>query len=492
MRTFKMMKTARGLRMALAACAMMGLVQAGAWGAATITTVGAGTGYDDTTPAYLSTNVAKPLDIDGDNVYGTSGLLMFGLNGGTDVSGQPFSAHIAQLPTWVTASAGADFNNVAYGFSNYTAIDQPEQTPGPDVVNWGSRSGIATATSGGAADAWRSIVDFTVDAGAPSQFRLGVMAGNEGNFDGRWDPTGIQVVGPDASIATVTGLANVDPGLGWVFFDIDTGGATGTFTIQEAQRNAAQGGSIAGFTFDAPVQLTGDQIVNFDFGAGLNGGVIQHPTYSSVDADANAAPDTWNNLGNVPGLLAGGTVGNDINSAGYIQDINGNQTDYTLSFSGILGQDTNNANLVSASEWDETVLDVPDEAVDGHYFGEVLTFTLDGLDPLSSGHSIEIFDVFDAAADTEFTVNGDGPVSHDRQAFFTGGNDELLARIVFTDITADALGRIVIVADRVGTGNAAVQAIRFTRGTASAIVPTPAALPAGLVMLGALVMRRRK
>jgi len=237
-----------------------------------ITTVGSGTGYDDTTPAFLSTDVAKTSDVDGDNAYGTAGRFMFGRSGGGSANGQPFSTHINVLPSWVTsATPGDNFNNVAYGYT-YTVIDHPALPPGPGVANWASRSGIATATNGGSAGAWRSVVHFTIGAGTPQNFRLGVMAGNEHTDDGRWDPTGIRLTGPNSSMATVTSLPVVDPGLGWVFFDVDTGGATGgTFAIFEQQRTTPQGGSIGGFTFDVAADPIPEPITMLAVGMGVAG-----------------------------------------------------------------------------------------------------------------------------------------------------------------------------------------------------------------------------
>ena len=213
----------------------------------TVSTVGDGAGYDDTTPAYLSTDVPKAFDVDGDNAYGTAGRFMFGENGGGQANGQPFSVHIDMLPSWVTSvTAGTDFASIAYGYPTYAAIDHPELSPGPSVPDWSSRSGIGLSTT--ADTEFESILNFTIGEDTPEQFRVGVMAGNEGNTDGRWDPIGISLTGPDGG-ATVASLPITD--LGWVFFDVDTDGAThGTFTISAQQRLATQGPSIGGITFD--------------------------------------------------------------------------------------------------------------------------------------------------------------------------------------------------------------------------------------------------
>ena len=59
-----------GLAMVLLLVPVVGAAQA----AVVISHVGDNLGWDETNqPAYLSTNVAKGFDVNGDNVYGTSG-----------------------------------------------------------------------------------------------------------------------------------------------------------------------------------------------------------------------------------------------------------------------------------------------------------------------------------------------------------------------------------------------------------------------------------
>ena len=222
-----------------------------------ITTVGDGIGYDEPhQPAFLSTDVAKPFDVDGDNVYGTAGYLMFGGNNELEnQSKRPFGDHIDRLPSWVSVSAGPRFSGVAYGYAHYAAIDDPTKQHGESVADWSSRSGIALSEQGDAGD-WLAMVKFTIKPGTPQHFRLGVMAGNEAGADGRWDSTGIRLTGPDGAIATVAELPVTRPlgAAGWVFFDIDTDGATsGNFTVFAQKRLPTQGPSVGGLSFDIPV-----------------------------------------------------------------------------------------------------------------------------------------------------------------------------------------------------------------------------------------------
>ena len=196
---------------------------------------------------FRSTGVAKSFDLDGDAVYGTAGYFFFGQGGAANINNQPFSRHTENLPAWVTGTAaGADFNSVAE-YNSYSPIDNPTLTPTNDVADW-PRSAIGLSTLGGVGT-WSEIMTFTV-SGEPSAFRLGIMAGNEGNSDGRWDPTGLRLSVNGGTAVEVVGLPIVNSTVGMVFFNITSDGSGGTFSIEGQQRKSTQGPSIAGLTFD--------------------------------------------------------------------------------------------------------------------------------------------------------------------------------------------------------------------------------------------------
>uniref|UniRef100_UPI003568A645 family 43 glycosylhydrolase n=1 Tax=Pontiella sp. TaxID=2837462 RepID=UPI003568A645 len=225
-----------------------GLLACAANAAITISLVDDGSGYDEASMSgFRSTGVAKSFDIDDDDIYGTAGTFFFGQGGDANVNSQPFSRHTDNLPAWVNGVAqGAHFGSVAE-YITYSPIDDPTLTPTNDVADW-PRSAIGLATLGGAGS-WSEIMTFSV-SGAPTAFRLGIMAGNEANTDGRWDPTGLRLSVDGGTAVEVTDLPIVNGTVGMVFFNITTDGSAGTFSVEGQQRKSTQGPSIAGLTFD--------------------------------------------------------------------------------------------------------------------------------------------------------------------------------------------------------------------------------------------------
>ncbi|WP_372847154.1 family 43 glycosylhydrolase [Pontiella sp.] len=237
----------------------VGLMACAAHAAVNITLVGDGSGYDvvgtgaadHEATAYRSTGVTKTYDIDGDQAYGTAGLLMFG-DGGAEVNNQPFTKRTQVGVDWATFSQGSDFTSIAQGYGQ-GPMDDPTAAIGATVADWGTVGSAVAAGNSGAAGNWNEIVSFTVDASAPQQFRIGLVGGTQGQSDGRWDPTGYRL-SEGTTIVTVAGLENNGNGNpNFVFFDVDLNGETsGTFTIEGQQRLNTQGASLVGVTFDVP------------------------------------------------------------------------------------------------------------------------------------------------------------------------------------------------------------------------------------------------
>ncbi|MDP4644598.1 MAG: hypothetical protein NWS71_09185 [Opitutales bacterium] len=236
-----------------------------------VSVVGDGTGYDifgasgaaaltNEANSYRSTGVTKTFDVGvNDNVYGTDGVFMFG-DGTTLGNGQPFTLNTQVGASWATFSAGAQWTSVATE-AGQGPMDDPTQAISAAVSDFGG-VGFATGRDQGPAGSWGEILEFTITAATPQQFRIGLVAGTQASANGRWDPTGLRITDGGATIyASVTGLENAGTGVdadptrftpNWVFFDIYLDGATsGTFGIQGQQRLATQGPSLTGVTFDA-------------------------------------------------------------------------------------------------------------------------------------------------------------------------------------------------------------------------------------------------
>jgi len=219
--------------------------------------------------AYRSTSIAKSFDFDGDNAYGTAGSFFFG--NGTDAS-----SNMNLTPTWVTG-VGAPTEVVVSVNATYDDFDNPTSINANTVSDWTS-TGLGVVDNG-TAGAWSQLLNFSIDSSAPSNFRVGVMAGNEGNSDGRWDPAGLRLSFNGGTPVEVSGL-NAD--LGMVFFDVTVSSiGLGTFSIEGQTRDVAtdKGPTIAGVTFDEIVRLLGQD--DFDGAATYASRTVNNPIHNT-------------------------------------------------------------------------------------------------------------------------------------------------------------------------------------------------------------------
>lgn len=238
------MKKVAGILFALGMVAM-------SYGAITVSLVGDGDGYDESgVNAFRSTGLVKGFDLNSDNVYGSHGLFFFGDGLPDDASGEPYTCHTQVGAAWATFSQGGNFSGVAEGGTfSYAIIDDPTAIPVSVVNEWGIRSAVATATTPASAGSWCEILKFDIDATTPSQFRIGIMAGNANNTN--WNPSGISVSVNGFAPVAVTNLSGTVGQANFVFFDVNLNGETsGAFSISAQRRAATQGASIAGVTFD--------------------------------------------------------------------------------------------------------------------------------------------------------------------------------------------------------------------------------------------------
>lgn len=219
---------------------------------ATMAPVGSGSGYDVSSAearAFRSTGMAKTLDVDDDNVYGTAGTFFYG-------NGVDNTSNSDETPSWVTAvsSSGAAF----VALEAYVDFDNPTLATSDSVADWDVTTIGLLNTTGTTGGLWAELITFTVDASAPRNFRLGVMAGNENTADGRWDPAGLRLSCEGGEITEVSGLPPTD--LGMIFFDVTLlNRASGTFSIEGQNRSLGsktRGPSIAGITFDESISVS--------------------------------------------------------------------------------------------------------------------------------------------------------------------------------------------------------------------------------------------
>lgn len=216
----------------------------------TVEVVGDGSGYDllgsasnPEVAAYRSTDILKTFDADGDNAYGTLGVLAFG-NGGARINKQPFTLRTQVGIGWAKFSAGENFWTIAQNVEDSESMDSPIATVGGRVSDWGS-VGMLTAYGNTKNGNWVEMLSFKFGRGAPQSFRMGLIAGTQFTKTGHWDPTGLRVTADGGkTFATVTDLENNENGhANLVFFDIHLNGAdSGTLAIwgQQKRRNPVQ------------------------------------------------------------------------------------------------------------------------------------------------------------------------------------------------------------------------------------------------------------
>lgn len=243
---------------------------------------------------WRSEILAKPLDADGNNVFGSAGYALFATTFSypdagaiccdayiNPVDGDPLFPNIIDLPEWVTGSQILA-ERMAGGFA-YALIDDPVLTNGYRDYNWGdTQSPPANPPHSQAPYVKMGFLDgldifgnnpistpagrwaFTVGADVPASFRLGVMSdgGDNGNFAPgeifiqQFD--GTTPIGEPLGSGSLSGVYR-DRMVDMHFFDI-TGAQEGDqFVIGVMSGEGSFGNSgIAGFSFDVLPDTPGD------------------------------------------------------------------------------------------------------------------------------------------------------------------------------------------------------------------------------------------
>jgi hypothetical protein len=200
-------------------------------GAATIV----GAGSDLTTgAAWRNSGVAKPLDADGNNIYGSDGYVLITSPGGPLVS----------LPSYVLSVGNLGLEFYAGQLAAYTLVDNP--TAAGTI-----RTGVWYQNSGNGVE--DNILLFTLSQNA--SFRLGVLVDTSGQVD--VSPSSLrlrQTVGGSANSGLIASNLGANLSGDWYFFDVS--GLTGDQFILSGVNWYAGGAAqfsngVAGLTFDS-------------------------------------------------------------------------------------------------------------------------------------------------------------------------------------------------------------------------------------------------
>ena len=224
---------------------------------------------------------AKPLDGDGNNVYGSAGYALFGTrfdypnanatggNAFVNPTDNTVYPNIISLPSFVSGSQILS-SRKAGGWA-YSLIDDPQLTNGARDWNWGdaqtpASSGQAPYVKMGILDGTGTITGndpaaapaerwaFEVGAGAPAKFRVSVMT--DGLDSTIWAPTevlmqqtsGGGLIGAPVTTGAVTRNRFVDMHV----FEIDGAQAGEQFVFMVRGQGGGSAG-VAGFAFDVVV-----------------------------------------------------------------------------------------------------------------------------------------------------------------------------------------------------------------------------------------------
>jgi hypothetical protein len=156
---------------------------------------------------------AKPLDIDGDNIFGTDGWYVEGAQGSSE------------QPSYIS---DVTLNSSTYpGNGSYASIDDPTTTPGPFPTEITS----GTFNPGSGTDQPATLFSFQLAGMVPATVRIGLMIDN---LDGSvFNPSELEVLQTngtaDATLIT-TGPSYNNRIPDWAFFDV-AGAAGDQFAI---------------------------------------------------------------------------------------------------------------------------------------------------------------------------------------------------------------------------------------------------------------------
>ncbi|MCE5325555.1 MAG: PEP-CTERM sorting domain-containing protein [Planctomycetaceae bacterium] len=213
----------------------LALVMASASRAATIDYVGAD--IDGTQAAWRTTSVAKPLDADGDNVYGTAGYLM-PMNS-YHPGGMPPEAYYNTAtepyrlnPSFATLEWAQDWSG---SFSDWGEWPRSMDNPvSGGSFTYGGMYGVSPQ-------------DFVrVTLTSAGSFRLGVWI--DGQNGGEY-ATALTVRTSDNSVTGTSATADANNVIDWYFWDVT--GAAGDVFLVTATKSSGGWVDLGGITIDA-------------------------------------------------------------------------------------------------------------------------------------------------------------------------------------------------------------------------------------------------
>lgn len=226
---------------------------------------------------WRTTSVAKPNDIDGDNVLGTDGYRYVRDGGGTDIqSSEPDYAIYSTLTT-------SQFD----GNGGYAAIDNGTLIPGTTVANQVSGTfNPAPATAGEGTFVSFGKIEFSRDAFAGETVRIGLMVDNVDNTNfnsGTLRLTDIASgVTTDATAFSGTGTNGGNAGTGtfrgnrnpdWYYFDVtnfEDGQEIEFFaTSSFGNGSTSTPATIAAFSFDSVPEPSSAVLIGLGAALGL-------------------------------------------------------------------------------------------------------------------------------------------------------------------------------------------------------------------------------
>jgi len=220
---------------------------------ATLRGVGAATisapGIDVNNASWRTTSVSKPLDVDGDNIYGTAGYFFVRFN--SPANSTAFSTvngtngTLNTLPAYLTVTSVATTGPDRM-FGAKAPIDDPTNVAGADVA-----TGVAYRNTGFSDTNEESYLTLTIGSGVPATgLRLGVLTDNSGVND---PPTGVRLTqsvgsGSDTKsyVSVYAGVAQPD----WYFFDILGANPGDAFVLALGNRMVGFKPTVAGVTLD--------------------------------------------------------------------------------------------------------------------------------------------------------------------------------------------------------------------------------------------------